>query len=547
MTTMATPRGFRDVLPEEALWREGIARSVSECFARAGYLPVETPVLEARDLLMASDAAGEGTFRLFDGDGRCLMLRPDVTLPVARMVAARLPARGEPLRLRYCSPVFRESDPLRGEARQFTQLGVELIDHEGGDADAEVLLLMMRALESAGVAGYVVSVGSVRPLDALLGSCGMDDAWCRQVRVLCHRCDLVGLDGLLSQADGLSDETARALWELPRIRGGREAIESARSLLAPCGCAQCGLDELDGLLSVAEGAGLSGRVAIDFSVMGAFGYYTGMVLEANVAGMGERLGQGGRYDRVLGRFGAPRPAAGFALSLDALQAATQRRDSLAGHRPLRIAVSKGSLFSGAVELLGRAGLDTTGLADPGRQLVVHAGDVDYIIVRPTDAPSFVAFGGADCGICGRDSLEEAGLEVLELVGLRYGDCRLVVAEPSGARGRIERDYQRLGRIRVATKYPHIARSYFERIGIEADVLKFHGNIELAPLVGMADRIVDITATGTTLRENNLTVVDEVMPCSARFFANPSAARSDARVYELAHRLGRAVNDGPVGA
>ena len=539
---MATPRGFRDVLPEEALWREGIAQAVGACFAEAGYLPVETPVLEARDLLMASDAAEEGTFRLFDGDGRCLMLRPDVTLPVARMVATRLPPRGEPLRLRYSAPVFRESDPLRGEARQFTQLGVELIDHEGGAADAEVLLLMMRALEAAGVGDCVVSVGSVRPLDALLSVSGMDDGWCRQVRVLFHRCDLVGLDELLAGEGAPSPEVARALWELPRVRGGREAVERARSLLAPCGCASGCLDELDALLAAADGAGVAGRVAVDFSVMGAFGYYTGMVFEANAAGMGERLGQGGRYDRVLGRFGAPRPAAGFALSLDALQAAAQRRGDLAG-RPLRVAVSKGSLFPGAVELLARAGLDTAGLADAGRQLVVHAGDVDYIIVRPTDAPSFVAFGGADCGICGRDSLVEAGLEVLELVGLRYGDCRMVVAEPSGARDRIERDYQRLGRIRVASKYPHIARSYFERIGIEADVLKFHGNIELAPLVGMADRIVDITATGTTLRENDLVVVDEVMQCSARFFANPSAARSDARVFDLARRLERAVRRG----
>ena len=113
---------------------------------------------------------------------------------------------------------------------------------------------------------------------------------------------------------------------------------------------------------------------------------------------------------------------------------------------------------------------------------------------------------------------------------------MVVAEPSGARDRIERDYQRLGRIRVASKYPHIARSYFERIGIEADVLKFHGNIELAPLVGMADRIVDITATGTTLRENNLVVVEDVLPSTARFFANACSFRTDSRIAELARAL-----------
>ncbi len=540
MAAITTPRGFRDVLPEEALWREQIVRAVGGCFAAAGYAPVETPVLEERDLLRDTDGSGEDTFRLFDADGRCLMLRPDVTLPVARLVATRLRGERGPFRLRYNAPVFRESDPLRGEARQFTQLGVELIDDAGIDADAEVLLLMARSLEAAGVARYAIALGTVRPLDALLAASGMDEAWCRRARSLCHRCDLVGLDALLAEADeGLADPVRRALRELPRIHGDRGAVDAARGLLAACGCTgDCGLDELDALLARAEGAGISGRVSVDFSVMGSFGYYTGMVIEAYAPGLGQRIGQGGRYDRVFERYGRPRPAAGFALSLDALQAALERPAG-PSPRPLRIAVSKGSLFEGAVDLFARAGLDTGGLADPGRQLVVRAGDVEYIIVRPTDAPAFVAFGGADCGVCGRDSLIEAGLEVLELADLAYGACRFVVAEPADAKGRAEENYRRLGAMRVATKYPRITRAYFDRIGVEADILKFHGNIELAPLVGMADRIVDITATGTTLRENNLVVVDEVLRCAARFFANPAAARTDPRVFDLARRLEKA--------
>ncbi len=508
-------------------------------FAEAGYEPVETPVLEERDLLRDTDGAGEGTFRLFDADGRCLMLRPDVTLPVARLVATRLRGTRGPLRLRYNAPVFRESDPLRGEARQFTQLGIELIDDAGPDADAEVLLLMARSLEAAGLSGYVVALGTVRPLEALLATSGLDEGRCRTVRALCQRCDLVGLDALLAEVgEGMDGSVRRALRGLPRIHGGREAVDTARALLAPCGCVDgCGLDELDALVARAEKAGVSGRVAVDFSVMGSFGYYTGMVIEAYAPGLGRRLGQGGRYDRVFERYGCARPAAGFALSLDALQAARDRpATGGADARPLRVAVSKGALFEGAVELFRRAGLDVGGLADPGRQLVVRAEGVEYIIVRPTDAPAFVAFGGADCGVCGRDSLVEAGLEVLELSDLAYGACRFVVAEPADAAGRAEENYRRLGSMRVATKYPRIARAYFDGIGVEADILKFHGNVELAPLVGMADRIVDITATGTTLRENNLVVVDEVLRCTARFFANPAAARTDPRVFDLARRL-----------
>ena len=205
-------------------------------------------------------------------------------------------------------------------------------------------------------------------------------------------------------------------------------------------------------------------------------------------------------------------------------------------RNLRIAVSKGSLFGDAVELLTEAGLDTTGLADPGRRLIISNPGVDFIIVRPTDAPVFVTYGGADCGICGKDTLVEAGLSVMELVDLKFGYCRFIVAEPEERRGIAEENYERLGVLRIATKYPNITRSFFEKKGVQVDVIKMHGNIELAPLVGMADRIVDITATGTTLRENNLRIVDEVLSSTARFIANSASVRTDARVRELAARL-----------
>ncbi len=154
-------------------------------------------------------------------------------------------------------------------------------------------------------------------------------------------------------------------------------------------------------------------------------------------------------------------------------------------RNLRIAVSKGSLFGDAVELLTEAGLDTTGLADPGRRLIISNPGVDFIIVRPTDAPVFVTYGGADCGICGKDTLVEAGLSVMELVDLRFGYCRFIVAEPEERRGLAEENYERLGVLRIATKYPNITRAFFEERGVQVDVIKMHGNIELAPLVGMA--------------------------------------------------------------
>ncbi|MEE8717377.1 MAG: ATP phosphoribosyltransferase [Coriobacteriales bacterium] len=537
---LTTPRGMRDVLPEEALWRERITANVTRRFSEKGYLPVETPILEPRDLIDPVDMPADDAFRLFDRDGAQLMLRPDVTLPIARMVSARLGDNPGPWRLRYVAPVFCETDALRGEPRQFTQLGIELIGLEGVQADAEVLSLADGALQAAGLADYVIAVGSVRPVLALLDASGMPEAWRSRVLAALRANDLVAYAELVDSADELSAEARAALKGVVSLHGGREVIGSARRLTGACGCTgeQTGLDELE---QVIDAATISGTLVVDFSLTGSFGYYSGMVFAAYAPGMGSPLGSGGRYDHVFERYGNPRAAAGFALSLDALQTALDRpHDSR--HHPLRVAVSKGALFPETLDLLRGAGYAVDDLAEPGRQLTItcEADDVEYIIVRPTDAPAFVAFGGADVGICGRDSLFEADMDVLELIDLRFGACRFVVAEPAGSGRRVEENYRRLGAIRVATKYPRITRSYYQRIGVTADVLKLHGNIELAPLVGMADRIVDITATGTTLRENNLVVVDDVMHCTARLFANVCSARTDPRVHALSERLRVAV-------
>ncbi|MBR2834108.1 MAG: ATP phosphoribosyltransferase [Coriobacteriales bacterium] len=536
---LSTPRGMRDILPDEALWRENIGAQVTRCFADAGYKPVETPLLEQRDLIDPTDLSAEHTFRLFDRDGSMLMLRPDVTLPIARMVSARMSDVCEPVRLRYTAPVFTEKDALRGEARQFTQLGIELIGDAGVEADAEVLLLMDKALTASGLTHPLIALGSVQPMNALLEASNMPQAWCTQVREACRDNNMVALDELVDSAkDQTGDALAYALKALVRVQGGPEAIAQARALIEPLGCVEdCGFDGLDYLVSHVT---FESELRIDFSLMGSFGYYSGIVCAAYAPGLGACLGSGGRYDHVFERYGAPRPAAGFALSLDTLQLALDKQ-SLAQNRPLRVAISKGSLFKDAVSLLDKAGYDVKDLADPGRQLTIMGPDnIEYIIVRATDAPAFVAFGGADCGICGKDSLFEANLDVMDLVNLDFGACRFVVAEPDGTREQVEENYRRLGAIRVATKYPRITRAYYASHGIAADILKFHGNIELAPLVGMADRIVDITATGTTLRENNLVVVDEVMQCTAHLFANPASARTDPRVYEFAKSLKAAV-------
>lgn len=211
--------------------------------------------------------------------------------------------------------------------------------------------------------------------------------------------------------------------------------------------------------------------------------------------------------------------------------ATPRR----GDGELRIAVPKGALFADSVRLLAESGLDVGDLADPGRQLIVTTRDARFIISKPTDVPVYVAYGAADCGIAGRDVLVEADLDVVELVDLDFGGCRFVVAGLESS-DQLDERYRQIGVLRVATKYPRIAQQHFDSAGIQIEVVKLNGNIELAPLIGIADVVVDITATGTTLRQNGLTIVEDVLPSTARFVGNPVAVRTDARVVTLADTM-----------
>ena len=548
-----TPSGFRDVLSEEARVREAITRAVADLFASRGYVPIETPTLEVMDVLRAGGRVPATPFKFFDSRGDLLAMRPDVTLQIARMCATRLAGVPGPLRFRYTQRVFREAETENQvQARELTQCGVECIGEVGPAADAEIVALFAEALRLAGATQFVLAMATVGVLRALLErsgppSRGRPRCWMPITAptslALDRLCDAAmgrAVEGEAVDAGAAAPAYTEAIRQLARIRGAQDAIDAVRALVTPLGCV-ADLDDFQATYDLLGEAGLADSVLVDFSVASSFNYYTGLVFEACSPYLGSPLGSGGRYDRMIGAFGADRPAAGFAFSLEqAMAAASAEVDAApADARPLRIAVPKGSLNAEAIACLEEAGLDVTGLANPGRALVISNPGVDYIIVRPSDAPVFVALGAADCGICGKDSLLEVGAAVEELVDLRFGGCRFVVAESAGTSAAIEERYRKLGSIRIATKYPSITRAHFARTGTQVEIVYLHGNIELGPIVGMTDRIVDITATGTTLRENNLVIVDDVMECTARFFAGPAAYRCDARIRDLADRLAAA--------
>ena len=205
--------------------------------------------------------------------------------------------------------------------------------------------------------------------------------------------------------------------------------------------------------------------------------------------------------------------------------------------PLKLAVPRGALFADTVETLDAIGVDVGALRSDSRSLVFETGELTLVTMRPSDVPTYVEAGAADLGITGKDVLmEQHDRIVYEFLDLGYGACRMVLA---GRRGdeRLGESERRLGAMRIATKYPRTAARYFEQTGHQAEVIEVKGSVELAPLVGLADGIVDLVNTGRTLAENDLEVREEIARCTARLVGNrvTHKLRPD-EVDELAERL-----------
>ena len=203
---------------------------------------------------------------------------------------------------------------------------------------------------------------------------------------------------------------------------------------------------------------------------------------------------------------------------------------------ITIALPKGKLFDKAVNMLAKVGYSAENVVEDSRKLVISNEDtkVRFIIAKTVDVPTYVEYGAADIGIIGKDVLNEQGKDVVELLDLDFGRCRLMMAVPEATRRANLTDY---AHTRAATKYPNCAKRYFDKLGIQVELIKLNGSIELGPIVGLSESIVDIVETGTTLRENKLVEIDSLFTATARLIANRASFKLKfARLHKLVEDL-----------
>lgn len=213
---------------------------------------------------------------------------------------------------------------------------------------------------------------------------------------------------------------------------------------------------------------------------------------------------------------------------------------------ITIAIPKGRILEESVALFGTIGIDCKELLSDSRKLIFENTEqrMRYMIVRATDVPTYVEYGSADLGIVGKDTLMEQGKDLYEPLDLKFGYCRMMVAEPAGL-AKID-DPSGWSHIRIATKYPHVAENYFAAKGIQVEIIKLYGSIELAPLVGLSERIVDLVSTGETLKQNGLVEVETIAEITTRLVVNRASLKTKhRRITEIIQRLERVLQ--PCGA
>jgi ATP phosphoribosyltransferase regulatory subunit len=291
------PSGTRDVLPDEMRELRAITEAMRGVFDSVGYGEVYTPALELEETLTLGDAqAARPAYRLFDQSGHVLVLRSDMTIPIARVVATRYGDQPPPLRFCYFAHAYRAIRPHRGEAREQLQAGIELVGAATPEGTAEAMSVLCRALDAIGLTRYRIGVGSAALYPALLSGVP-EDARARILAALVRR-DMVALE---REAAPYGEELVR----VPQLRGGVEVLSAA-------GEAAARLRRVYDMLApeVAE------RVIFDLGLVRDLGYYTGAIFEVYDEALGVPLGGGGRYDDLLARFGRPLPAVGWALEVE---------------------------------------------------------------------------------------------------------------------------------------------------------------------------------------------------------------------------------------
>lgn len=492
---------------------EAIALKLRELYEERGYDLFRLASFEEYHFYLEQKnfLSGDDVIKFNGNDGRLLALNPDVTLSIVKNTPA-----GASRKVYYNENVYRHNRKS-DEYRQINQVGIEVIGEVSLQTEVDVVMLALASLSEIGKGKLELSHSGL--IAAILD---LFPDHCRGK--VFNRLKNKNFSELaqLAEKGGVSPQRTQQLMALMKLSGDfyRE-LPKALATAAGWPEATAALQSLEDGAKVLKQQQLPENVQLlfDLSTVNDTNYYSGLIFQGFIENIPQALLFGGRYDGLFQALGKPQQAIGFGIHLDRLD---QNRSKEAGMktRMLNVALPKGRMGQAVYEMFRDAGLVTANLLDDSRKLVFEdeTNNIRFFLVKPSDVASYVEHGAADIGIVGRDILLETEADVIDLLRFNLGVCRIAVAGP--------RDFtiDPTRPLKVATKYTNITRQYFGDRSQPIETIYLNGSIELAPIVGLADVIVDIVETGTTLKENDLVVLEEIDESSAHLIVNRSSWR-----------------------
>ena len=517
---ISTPEGTRDLLFAPARRLRAVEQRVRQSLEDRGYSEVITPAIEYYDVFaQANPAVGqENMLKIVDRAGRICVARPDNTTPIARIAATRLEGAELPVRLYYSQKVFHSIAEGHGHKSEFLQVGAELIGSDGLEADLDILTAAFSALEQAEAGSFRIELGHAEIYKALIEALGVDEQTAEDIRRLIENKSFAALGDALAPYQGSA--AYQALCAMPQLFGGVEVLDQVEHMTGNMRVLAA-VAYLRRVYTALEQAGFGESVIIDLGLVHEMDYYTGIMFRGYLGGAGAAILAGGRYNALCAKFGRDLPAAGFGIDVERIAETGSEADNRQVRDTIRIALTKGRLEKKTLARMNAAGYDISELESPSRKLIFRLPNtnIEVVLAKAADVITYVEHGVCDLGVVGKDTIMEKGGSFYEMVDLGFGKCRFALATKKG-----KTVYGNYRTPVIATKYPEVTRAFFSRKNMDVETIKIEGSVELAPLLELADAIVDIVETGSTLKENGLEVIEDVAPISARVIVNLASAK-----------------------
>ena len=464
---------------------------------------------ENKDFLVS-----DGVITFNDTNGKLLALKPDVTLSILKNFKDEA---GSTERLYYNENVYRISETSH-TYKEIMQTGLECIGDINGDSEAEVIILAIKSLSLISN-DFVLDLSHVGLVSALLDGFSLEG----EQRKSALNAIVAKNGDLLKEVCG--EELFVSLKCL--IKSFKNAKDALSSVEAICktDLARQYAKELSDIYNRAEDEGFGSNINIDFSIVDSAAYYSGTVFKGYIGGAESRVLSGGRYDGLMRKMGRRSGGIGFAVYLDALERTDEKAETDSGY--INVALPKGRLGEKVYSMFESAGFPCPPIKENNRKLIFENEELGlrFFWVKPSDVAIYVERGAADIGVAGKDILLEYEPDVYELLDLKLGICRMAVAGKKGFKDDTSKT------LRVATKFSNIARQYYAEKCRDIDIIHLNGSIEIAPILGLSDVIVDIVETGKTLLENNLEPFETIVPISARLISNKASFKFKAEKIE----------------